>query len=184
MKKNVAVLLAKGFEDIEAVAIIDVLRRASLNVVVAGVGGEEISSAHSLTIKCDTTADRLDADTLDMVILPGGFGGTEVLASDSTAQALLRAMDKKNKKIGAICAAPLALKKADVLKDSYTCYPGVEELIKHQGFRDDVSVVRDGNVITSRGPGSAICFALEIVKDLAGVEMYEKIKSGMLASYC
>ena len=184
MKKNVAVLLAKGFEDIEAVAIIDVLRRAGLEVIVAGVGGMEISSAHLLKIVCDVRVESLDADSLDMVILPGGFGGTEILASDSTVQALLRTMDQKNKKIGAICAAPLALKKADVLKDSYTCYPGVEELIKHQGFRDDVSVVRDGNVITSRGPGSAICFALEIAKDLAGLETYEKIKSGMLASYC
>jgi len=184
MSKNIAVTLADGFEEIEAIAIIDVLRRAELNVVIAGVGKTEIVSANGVRVIADTLVSGLDSDSLDMVILPGGFGGTEILASDAAVQKLLKEMDNKNKNIGAICAAPLALKKAEVLKKSYTCYPGVEELINHEGFRDDLSVVKDSNIITSRGPGTAICFGLAIVKELVGVEKYMQLKNGMLATYC
>lgn len=182
--KKIAVFLADGFEEVEGIAIIDVLRRAKFDVTVAGVGKTEITSANKIKIVADTTVDTLDAEVLDMVVLPGGFGGTEILAGDEKVQALIKAMDAKKKPIGAICAAPLALKKAEVLKSSYTCYPGVEDLIKHEGFRDDTKVVVDQNVITSRGPGTAICFGLAIVKMLGYEEVAEQLKEGMLATYC
>lgn len=184
MSKRIAVLLADGFEDIEAVAIIDVLRRAEFDVKVAGVGGDVITSAQGLKVSTDVLVGSLNADSLDMIVLPGGFDGTEILVSNPETQKLLKEMDDQNKHIGAICAAPLALKSAGVLKDSYTCYPGVEEIVKHDGFRDDVAVVSDRNILTSRGPGTAICFALEIVKMHGSIDKYNQLKEGLLATYC
>jgi 4-methyl-5(b-hydroxyethyl)-thiazole monophosphate biosynthesis len=94
-------------------------------------------------------------------------------------------MDAKGKNIGAICAAPFALYTAGVLKEGYTCYPSVEEQIKVEGYQGDKSaVVHTGNVMTSRGPGTAVCFGLAIVKKLVGNETYEGLRSGLLADYC
>ena len=94
-------------------------------------------------------------------------------------------MDAKGKQIAAICAAPFALNKAGVLKQNYTCYPSVEEQIREKGYQGDSSmVVEDDNVMTSRGPATAICFALEIVKKLKGEKTFNALKSGLLATYC
>lgn len=93
-------------------------------------------------------------------------------------------MDKRGKNIGAICAAPLALASAGILKHNYTCYPSIEEQIRKDGFDATKMVVEDGNVMTSRGPATAICFALQIVKKLKGEEQYKSVKEALLASYC
>ena len=94
-------------------------------------------------------------------------------------------MDAKGKNIGAICAAPFALNKAGVLKEKYTCYPSVEEQIREEGYQGDrAMVVEDANVMTSRGPATALCFALEIVKKLEGDEKYNALREGLLATYC
>jgi protein deglycase len=107
------------------------------------------------------------------------------LAEDHNVQNLLKAMDAKGKPIGAICAAPYALDAAGVLKEGYTCYPSVEAEIKTGGFRGaEAAVVESGNVMTSRGPGTAICFGLAIVKKLCGEETYEGLRGGLLADYC
>ena len=120
-----------------------------------------------------------------MIVLPGGWGGTHALADDENVQKLLQDMDAKGKNIGAICAAPFALNKAGVLKQNYTCYPSVEEEIRQEGYQgDSAMVVEDANVMTSRGPATAICFALSIVKKLQGEERYNMLKSGLLATYC
>lgn len=184
MSQKVVVPLAAGFEEIEAVALIDVMRRGGIEVVVAGVGGEYIEGANKITLKTDTKIDMILADEYDMIVLPGGFGGTEVLASDERVQNLIKAMKAKDKLIGAICAAPIALNKAGVLEGRYTCYPSVEEHIGVKNYTKDEKVVTTGNVMTSRGPGTAICFGLEIVKKLCGVETYNSLKEGLLATYC
>jgi len=147
---KVCVPLAKGFEELEAVALIDVMR----------------------------------ADELDMIVLPGGWEGTHVLAENERVQELLKQMKAKEKIVGAICAAPFALKEAGVLGSKYTCYPSVEEQIGKEGYTDSSKVVIDGNVMTSRGPGTALCFGLEIVRRLVGEETYLSLKEGLLADYC
>ena len=120
-----------------------------------------------------------------MIVLPGGWGGTKLLAQDETVQSLLKEMDNKGKNIGAICAAPYALYTAGVLKEGYTCYPSVEDEIKVAGYQGDKSaVVQSGNIMTSRGPATAICFGLAIVKKLVGDEMYETLRGGLLADHC
>ena len=183
---KVLVPLAKGFEEIEAVSIIDVLRRAEIEVVVASLDENQlVLGANGITIQTDTQIKDVDADTLDMVVLPGGWDGTYALADDENVQNLLKEMDAQNKNIAAICAAPFALNKAGVLKDEYTCYPSVEDEIKKDGYMGDRSmVVESGNVMTSRGPATALCFALQIVKKLKGDEMHDALKAGLLATYC
>lgn len=186
MKKKVLVPLATAFEEIEAVSIIDVLRRAEIEVIVASLNAAMlVKGANGISIQADVTLSDVDVSTLDMVVLPGGWGGTHALAEDATMQNILREMDAKGKNIGAICAAPFALNAAGVLKEKYTCYPSVEEEIQKDGYMGDAQmVVEDKNVMTSRGPATALCFALAIVKKLCGEEQYAALKAGLLATYC
>lgn len=183
---KVLVPIATGFEEIEAVCIIDVMRRAGIEVIMGSLDETLlVKGANGITIQADQSIDGITADELDMIVLPGGWDGTNALAHDVTVQSLLKEMDAKGKDIGAICAAVFALYTAGVLKEGYTCYPGIEERIKVAGYQGDKSaVVQSGNVMTSRGPGTAICFGLAIVKKLLGDTAYEGLRSGLLAEYC
>lgn len=183
---KVAVLVADGFEEIEAVSIIDVMRRGGIEVVAYSLNSSlEVKGANGITIVCDALLGSVSANVLDMVVLPGGWGGTKALAEDERVQSLLREMSSKSKLIGAICAAPFALDRAGVLKGSYTCYPSVEEEIKGGRYAGVASaVVESDNILTSRGPATAICFGLAIVKKLVGIEVYESLRGGLLAEEC
>ncbi len=182
---TVLIPLAAGFEEIEAVSLIDVLRRAKIQVIAASVDGrDEVQGAHGITLKTDRALEGITSEEIDMVLLPGGWGGTDILAVDENVQILLKQMDAKNKDIAAICAAPFALNSAGVLKENFTCYPSVEEKIRTSGYHSDQKIVQDGNVITSRGPGTAICLGLYIVKKYCGEEMFSQLKAGLLAEYC
>ena len=183
---KVLVPLAKGFEEIEAVSIIDVLRRADIEVIVASLNSNNIvKGANNISISTEIEIKDVAVDELDMIVLPGGVEGTYALADDENVQSILKEMDSKGKNIGAICAAPYALHKAGVLKQNYTCYPSFEEYIRADGYMGDKSkVIEDSNVITSRGPATAICFALAIVKNLKGEEVFKALQSGILADFC
>jgi 4-methyl-5(b-hydroxyethyl)-thiazole monophosphate biosynthesis len=183
---KVLVPLAYGFEEIEAVTIIDVLRRADIEVLMASLNEDSlVKGANGITIQTDFNIKDITTESIDMVVLPGGWDGTHALADDKNVQEILKEMDQKGKNIAAICAAPFALNKAGVLKQNYTCYPSVEKEIREDGYQSDKSmVVEDGNILTSRGPATAMCFALEIVKKLKGKESYEALKEGLLATYC
>jgi len=182
---TVLVPLATGFEEIEAVNMIDVLRRANIKVIVASVEGrEDVQGANGIIIKPDINLSKVSVNEIDMILLPGGWGGTDILATDPYVQTLLKEMDKEKKDIAAICAAPFALNSAGVLKENFTCYPSVEQKIRTNGYHKDKKIVEDGNVITSRGPGTAICLALYIVKKYKGEELYSQLKEGLLADFC
>lgn len=182
---RVLVPLAEGFEEIEAINIIDVLRRGDIEVLIASLNAQrEVKGAHNVTVLAEMSISDVDVSSLDMIVLPGGWGGTVALRDDANVQRILKEMDAKGKNIGAICAAPLALHTAGVLKHNYTCYPTIEEQIREDGFSDSDMVVTDGNVMTSRGPATAICFGLQIVKKLKGEQKYSEVKSALLASYC
>ena len=181
----VLVPLASGFEEIEAVAIIDVVRRAGIKVLIASVDTDaQICGAHGITIASDIHIKDIDTDMIDLIALPGGWGGTKILAEDARVQTILKEMNNKGKQIAAICAAPFALDKAGVLKDSYTCYPSIEQKIENKGYRSATKVVLDQNILTSKGPGTAICFGLEIVKLLAGEALSLRLKDELLADFC
>lgn len=188
-EKMASVLLpiAKGFEEVEAVALIDVMRRGGIEVCVAyledEIQGNLVLGANGITVQADTSIKNIITDDFDMMVLPGGWGGTYALAENARIIELLKEF-KASKVVGAMCAAPFVLKKAGVLGSSYTCYPGVQDEIDHPGYREDMKVVTDGNVMTSRGPGTAVCFGLAIVERLVGKESMQAVKEGMLLDYC
>ena len=179
---KVLVPLASGFEEIEAVTIIDVLRRAEIEVLVASLDENSlVKGANSITVQADLNIKDITIDELDMIVLPGGWDGTYALADNIYIQNILKEMDKRGKNIGAICAAPFALNKAGVLKQNYTCYPSVEQQINKDGYQGDKQkVIEDENIMTSRGPATAIYFALAIIKKLKGDKIYNTLKDGLL----
>lgn len=180
--------LAKGFEEVEAVSLIDVMRRGGIEVTLAYLDDEFdmdlVLGANGITIKADVSINTVIADDFDMIVLPGGWDGTYALADNKKVQSLLKEFKEREKLVGAICAAPYALSRAGVLGKDYTCYPSVENEIKQDGYRADKMVVVDGNIITSRGPGTALCFGLGIVRTLVGKDSYIAIKEGMLLDFC
>jgi len=183
--KQILIPIANGTEEIEAVTLIDVLRRAKLVVTTASVGSElTIEGANGISIVADRSIENCHVDDFDMILLPGGWGGTDVFSESETLQTMLKTMNEKNKTIGAICAAPYALHTAGVLSDRFTCYPSVEEKIRLNGYESNQKVIEDGNIITSRGPGTAMCLALYLVKKFAGEETYEALRAGLLADFC
>ena len=185
---SVLLPLAEGFEELEAVALIDVMRRGGIEVRVAYINdslghGKVVIGANGIGVKADTAIKNVISDDFDMMVLPGGWDGTYALAENARVMELVQEF-KAKKIIGAMCAAPFVLKKAGVLGDNYTCYPGAKDEIDHPGYRDDLKVVEDGNVLTSQGPGTAVCFGLAIVKKLVGEESMQVVKDGMLLDYC
>jgi 4-methyl-5(b-hydroxyethyl)-thiazole monophosphate biosynthesis len=185
---RVLIPLAKGFEELEAVALIDVMRRGGIEVVIAFLDekyahGRVVKGANGIGIQADISLEKVDADSFDMMVLPGGWDGTYALADDTRILSLLQHF-KEKKAVGAMCAAPYVLQKAGVLGDAYTCYPQAKEEIAHEGYQADAKVVIDGNVLTSAGPGTAVCFGLEIVAYLVDEKTKEALKEGMLLGYC
>ncbi len=180
--------LAEGFEEIEAVSIIDILRRGGVEVQSAYLPGEFatdlVTGANGITIQADGPLATVVVEEYDAIVLPGGWGGTNRLAEDPTAQRLLKEFAAAGKWVAAMCAAPYALHVAGVLSKRYTCYPGVEEQIRPEDRVADEKVVVDGKVITSQGPGTAICFALEIVRQIVGEESYRTVREGTLSTWC
>jgi len=185
---SVIVPLATGFEEIEAVSLIDVMRHGGIEVTIAYLGGEfesdMVVGGSGISIKADADIRYCVVDDYDMIVLPGGYDGTSNLMQNEKVIEMLKDFKSKDKWIGAICAAPLVLDKAEVLPETYTCYPTVNKSIKSSIYTDNEKVVTSGKVITSRGPSTAICFALEIVKTLVGAESSSGVKEGMLADFC
>lgn len=179
--KTVCVPLAPGFEEIEAVTIIDVLRRAGVTVVVAGTEPGPIRGSHGITITPDTTVERVDADALDMVALPGGMPGTLNLRESPGVRALLVRLAAQGRYTTAICAAPMVLAAAGLLAGKRaTSHPSVREQITGAAYREE-AVVEDGTVVTSRGAGTAMAFALRLVRLLTDDATAERLRTAMVA---
>ena len=177
---KVAVILADGFEEVEAIAIIDVLRRAGIDVVAAGLHDGHITSTHKVKIIPDTVIDTVKADDFDMLVLPGGQPGSDNLNADARVIALIKSFSQKGKLTGAICAAPFVLGNAGVLAGKRaTSYPSYKDKLGGATY-EEKTVVEDGNVLTSRGAGTALAFGLAIVARLVGAEKAQKIKEAML----
>jgi len=175
------VVLAEGFEEIEAVTCIDVLRRAGLDVVIAGLGGTGIKGAHGLFLKADVPVEAI-AELPGAVVLPGGMPGADNLRKSAAVNDLLRRMNEEGRIIAAICAAPVVtLEPTGILKGRrMTCYPGFEKRLDWDVTFVEERVVCDGNLITSRAPGTALEFALELVSRLAGGERAAELAEAML----
>lgn len=176
------VLLANGFEEIEAVTLIDVLRRAEVEVVILGVDGLEVEGSHAIKLVADKTLTDGGAEAWDLVILPGGLPGAYTLRDNAEVQALIKRQQTAGRGLAAICAAPIALGKAGVLAGKRaTCYPGFEAELTGAELNAE-RVVRDGKVFTSRGPGTAMEFGLALVAELMGSEVAQEWRQKMLVS--
>lgn len=178
--KRAVVVLADGFEEIEAISVVDILRRAGVDAKFAGLECKFPNGAHNIKVEADILLSDVLAKDFDMIVLPGGLPGAEHLANSKDLQDLLKKFDENAKFIAAICAAPMALASAGVLKQSYTCYPGFEGRVKSCGYTGSENVVRSDNIITSRGPATAMEFALELVRNLCGEQIYADVKDGLL----
>ena len=177
---KVVIILADGFEELEAVAIIDVLRRAGIGIVSAGLHEGPVSSARNIKVIPDTVIDTITSDDFDMLVLPGGMPGAANLNADARVGGLIRDFNSKGKMTGAICAAPYVLANAGILNGKHvTSYPSFKDKLG-SAIYEEKTVVEDGNIMTSRGPGTALWFALAIVEKLAGKEKAQQIKEAML----
>ncbi|MCX8027560.1 MAG: DJ-1/PfpI family protein [Thermodesulfovibrionales bacterium] len=181
---NAVILLANGFEEVEAIAVVDVLRRAEIKIVVAGLNEGYVESARGVKVIPDTTIDTIKADDFDILILPGGVPGTDNLNADERVRRLVLDFSKKGKITGAICAAPSILAGLGLLEGKKaTSYPTYKEKLGRVEYKED-KVVVDGNILTSRGPATALCFALAIVERLVGKQKADELKQKMLIDYC
>lgn len=173
-------LFADGFEEMEAVTIVDVLRRAGVEVVTASPAGGKVAGAHGIRIEAERRFADVRAADFDAIVLPGGSGNAETLASDARAQALIQEARRLDKVVAAICAAPIALKAAGVIGSAkLTSFPGMESHFPREQYRTD-RVVKDGRLLTSRGPGTAIEFALALVTELCGAAKATAVAGPML----
>lgn len=166
--KKAAVLLAEGFEEGEALTIADILRRAHIQADLVSIAGDQVTGAHNITVVADLPLPQ-SLLAYDMVVLPGGLPGASNLQADDRVIKAVREMDAEGKFVAAVCAAPIVLGRAGLLDNrSFTAYPGYEEKIDTTGRYGEDLVVRDGNIITSRGPATAYAFAYALVDALGG----------------
>jgi len=169
---------AEGFEEIEALTIVDVLRRAGITVDMVGVVGSMITGSHGVKVVMDKRLNAVRADDYDGIVLPGGSPGHINLSKSGALKEMIKQMNSKGKLVAAICASPAVLAKAGVLENKHaTIYPGME---KELPYPRDERVVVDGNVVTSQGPGTALEFALKIVELLKGSGEAAKLRNALL----
>lgn len=180
--RRVLVPLAEGFEEIEAVTIIDVLRRAGIEVVTASLAAStSVKGAHGISVAADTTLDASRSGRFDAVVLPGGMPGAAHLRDDARVLAALKSVVAQGGTAAAICAAPIALEAAGLLAGRRaTGYPGFREQLASASARVEDRVVEDGPIVTSCGPGTALEFALALAARLAGRKTADDLRAGML----
>jgi len=176
-----AIFLATGFEEIEAISIIDVLRRGEVKLDIVSVSGMEfVEGAHGIVVKSDALFFSIDFSEYDLFILPGGMPGSLNLAKHEGLCDLLLQIHQKGKHIGAICAAPSVLGQIGILEGHQaTCYPGFEKKLTGAVVLDK-DVVRDNNLITGKGAGVAMHFALELLKDYKSIDEVNELSEKLI----
>lgn len=177
---SVLIPLAEGCEELEAVTVIDLLRRAGIQVVVAGLAAGPVHCSRGTMIVPDVALDEVLTQPFDMIVLPGGMPGAEYLKNDRRIIHLLQQMATACKYVAAICAAPMALHAAGLLENrTATSFPGVLDALEGTHTYSTNSVVIGGNIITSRGPGTAMDFALALIELLCSTEARNKVEASL-----
>ncbi len=177
----VYLFLANGFEEIEALCPLDLLRRAGVEVTTVGIGGEMISGSHGITVAADIPEGMFADSDPDMVILPGGMPGSKNLDESRVVDTALKVAARKGALIAAICAAPMVLGHRGLLAGKEaTCYPGFEKELTGAKISKK-RVVRDGNIITATGMGVALEFGLELVVAMKGRDVAEQLRRAVIA---
>lgn len=173
----VYMLLGTGFEETEAVAPLDLLRRAGIQVLTVGISGKTVYGSHGIGIEADITVDQMDLTQLEMIILPGGLGGVASVSACDEAMNALRFAHENDRFVAAICAGPTVLAKLGITDNkNATCFPGCEPQIGSAHMIPGQAAVRDGNLITGTSAGCAVSFGLALVEALLGSEAAKKIQ--------
>ncbi len=174
------VFMADGFEEVEAIAPVDILRRAEKDVVTVGIGSDAVRGSHGVMMLCDITEMQLQLDErLEMIVLPGGMPGTLNLEKSAAVQSAIDYCVEKDIPVAAICAAPSILGKKGLLKGKEAiCFPGFEKFLEGAKVSDK-RVVTDGNITTGVGPGAAVEFGLRLTEILCGKKEADRIAAGM-----
>lgn len=178
---RIGIFMADGCEEIEGLTVVDIARRAGIEIEMISItGSSRVTSSHKVTFEADTTKEQADFGSYDGIVLPGGMPGTVHLGEDKTVNKIIREYAADGKLVAAICAAPSVLGQAGLLEGkNATCHPGFEDKLTGAAFIEE-PVVRDGNIITSRGMGTAIAFGLEIVRYFLDDAAAEKVKAGLV----
>ncbi|MCH1960751.1 MULTISPECIES: DJ-1 family glyoxalase III [Romboutsia] len=180
--KKVLVMLADGFEEIEAISVVDVLRRANVVCDMCSIKKEYVRGTHDIVLKSDCSIDDINVNEYDAIVLPGGLPGATNL-KDERVKDFVQKLHKSGKIVAAICAAPETLEEFEVLKNrKCTSYPGFIKDKSSVSYVEEI-VVRDENIITSRGPATAIEFSLELLKALGYEEKAKEIREEMLVNF-
>lgn len=181
MNKKTLLILAPGYEELEAIAVVDMIRRAGLEVVIAGTVPGPVPSARDVKIVPDVELNQVSGEIFDLIVLPGGIDGTENLAKDPGVVQMLQTQLEQGRNIGAICAAPAILDRLGFATGkTITCHPVCQDALKNSNLSQD-RVVTDGLLITSQGPGTALEFGLKLVELLAGRESMLDVNKGVMA---
>lgn len=179
--KPILVPMAPGFEEIELTAPIDILRRLGIEVVTAGLESRSVPGAHGITIQADSLLVDAESDAFDGIILPGG-GASWTLRDTPRILKLVQEFMAAEKLVAAICAAPIALEAAGVLRDKrVTCYPAVKAELRSAAEVTDEAAVTDGNIVTGRGPGAALAFGYALAAYLGKGEEVARLRADMCA---
>jgi len=179
---KIIVFLAEGFEEVEALTVVDYLRRKDITVDMISITEEKkVKGSHDIIVAADKVLSELkEVDSYEGAVIPGGLPGATNLRDNETVIHTMKTLNKKDKLVAAICAGPIVLERAEVIEGRrITSYPGFEEELKG-GIYVEENVVRDGNMITARGPALAVDFAIEIVDYLLGEEKAKELKAGIL----
>lgn len=175
----ICVFLAEGFEEIEALAPVDILRRARIDVKTVSILGKTVSGTNGIKIEADVVLDQLDKSSIDGVVLPGGMPGAENLFKSEKIKEVVKYCFDEDKLVAAICAAPMILGRMNFLNGRKACcYPGFENELKGAEVLDQ-RVLLDGNIITGKGPGAAIEFSLKIVEVMSGYKKSQQVRLGL-----
>ena len=171
----VYVLLGTGFEEMEAIAPIDLMRRAGIGVITVGLNGQTVYGSHNIGIQADITIEQMDLSQMDMIVLPGGLGGVASIRSCQPAMDAIEFAYRNGKFVAAICAAPTILAQLHITDGvPAVCYPGCEDQMG-DALMAEKSCVRHGNVITGTSAGCAVPFGLELIRALRGDDMAQSI---------
>ena len=172
----VYVLLGTGFEEVEAIAPVDLMRRAGIEVQTVGITGKTVTGSHKIPVEADILPENMDLESMDMIVLPGGLGGVASARASQAALDALRWGWEHDRFVAAICAGPTVLADLGIPDGKKaTCFPGCEEQMGKADMVPGVAALRDGKLITGTSAGCAIPFALELIKALKGSEAADKV---------
>ena len=176
----VYIILGTGFEEIEATAPCDILRRGGVEVQFAGISSTLVRGGNGITVQADCTVEDMDLDAMEMIVLPGGMGGVHSILGSEAAMNAVKAAYEHGKFVTAICAAPTILAKLGITDGRHaTVYPGMESDMG-TAIMENTNAIRDGKVLTGRAPGAALDFGYLLLETLKGTEVMEKVRGGMV----